>query len=166
MKIKHTLKQVLLISFASLFSSCLLPGKEEKGIGYNSYTEKIEKNHLLIREQISEMSENIYNYKDTGVFLDGIETLMMSFEEGISDTSSVPVTRQDSLIYASDMQLNHSYQEIIMENFREMFHAINQETIDSAAIDSIKNSYLTRDKHALTYFKKALNRETTIKDLK
>jgi hypothetical protein len=158
--IKSILKPVLLILLGSI-AACIKP--EKKGVEYNSYTEQIVENHLLIKEKIQSFSDSLPNYTDTASFFQNLHPLIMESEKMLMGQPK-PVTHKDSLLFAADSRINNFYQKTIHQDFAELFRAYSgviPEHLVQQTIDSISQEIKQEDYNASTYFNSLLDTSLT-----
>ena len=151
MTIKFIQRLALLILLGSSVA-CLKP--KEKGVEYNSYTEKITENHRLIREEIQLFSDTISSLRDTASFLKRLGPVFKTMGE-YQFSQPIPRIHTDSILFAASMRLNNRYHYILNEDFRGLFEIYikpNPSEVDKQKSDSIYNAIIEEDSDAVRNF--------------
>ncbi len=154
MKIKFIPKLALLIYCASTVACTLNPTKKEpekKGVEYNSYTEQIVENHLLVREIVRDMSQDAQNLTDSA-YQEKMYKLMITVDSiSIAYSLDSMQTREDSLAIALGNRLYANYFKAITQDLNIINQLVNDGN-NQSKIDSIRNDYLLEDSIARHQF--------------
>ncbi|MBT8326970.1 MAG: hypothetical protein KJP21_04560 [Bacteroidia bacterium] len=127
---------------------------------YNSYTEHIVENHLLIREKMKPYVDSVEILSKNHTFLQRVGPVLYEVEDIIKRNESLNVpTRKDSLLYAISTGLIFNYREMINKDFIEIHSVVNTRSVEeqNRTIDSLKTKFFEYDKRAVKHFNEKLD---------
>ena len=130
------------------------PKPKEKGVEYNSYTEQIVENHLLLRQNIQNFSDSIHLFTDSMVFMQKHQELVENMDRLLKQRPT-PLSHKDSLVYAASEGITNGYFETVGNTYYEIFSLYQTESRDSKVQeqkDSLLRLIREKDNIPVKYF--------------
>jgi hypothetical protein len=157
LRIKYIPKLALLICCVSAIACVQNPAKkkpQKKGVEYNSYTEQIVENHLILRDKIQNLKDSIAWYPDS-VLVKKIHEIAREIDlERETYSLEQATNRKDTMLFMLNDRIYNNYLERLTVGLIEEHNLLTHTEIEekNTTIDSLRKVYTTEDSLAVLYF--------------